>query len=340
MKENKNKWLVVYLYYAEPWEDILAKAVKPFAKKMLDQNGVEQFFFIRYWEKGPHIRLRFKGDGKILHQEVKPLLIEHFENYFKNNPSKREEPEWLKKATEEQKWYPNDSVQFIEYEPETERYGGEHGILIAEQQFQASSAAILSVIEESLENWDYSRALGGAIQLHLGFGYALGMQLDEMSAFFNRFFENWLSRAYYFFEKDISEEELDKRKKDTLTAFEKNFEEQKEGLLPFFETVWQALNEGQEFEQDWLNQWVTDMKEVGGQLKAIQKDKKLTPPKWYMQKKVDRFSIIQQERWSIYDSYVHMINNRLGIKNRDEAYLGYLIIESVKVLQMGLGSSF
>jgi len=105
-------------------------------------------------------------------------------------------------------------------------------------------------------------------------------------------------------------------------------------LLPFFETVWQALNEGQEFEQEWLNHWVINMKEVGNQLKVIQKENKLTPPAWYVKKMTKDFSLKQQERWSIYDSYVHMINNRLGIKNRDEAYLGYLIIESIKELQI------
>lgn len=332
MKENK-KWLAAYLYYAEPWENILVEAVKPFADKVIAEGLAEQFFFIRYWEKGPHIRLRFKGDALVLDEKVKPLLAQHFDDYFQRNPSEREDPEWLKDVPEEQKWYPNDSLQFIEYEPETERYGGEHGILVAEHQFQASSEAILSVIKESLDSWDYSRALGGAIQLHLGFGYALGMDLYEMSSFFNQFFENWLSRAYYFFEKDISQEELESRKKETLIAFEKNFEEQKEGLLPFFETVWEALNEEQEFEQEWLNKWVANITKVRTALMTIQKDDKLVPPEWYMKRTQDDFSIEQQERWSIYDSYVHMINNRLGIKNRDEAYLGYLIIESVKVMK-------
>ncbi len=331
--ENNKKWLASYLYYAEPWEKFLVEAVKPFVEQILKQGLAEHYFFIRYWEKGPHIRLRFKGDSNVLEHKVKPLLSKHFKNYFKDYPSTREEPNWPDDIPEDSKWYPNNSVQFMEYEPETERYGGKQGILIAEKQFQASSKAILAITKESLDSWDYSRALGAAIQLHLGFGYALGMELDEVNGLFKRFFDNWLSRAYYFFEKDISKEELAKRKEETLVAFSKNFEEQKESLLPFFETVWQALQKGQEFEQEWLNNWVIDMTEVGKDLKVIQKNKKLTPPTWYMQKTSGDFSLEQQERWAVYDSYIHMVNNRLGIKNRDEAYLGYLIIESVKVLE-------
>lgn len=38
------------------------------------------------------------------------------------------------------------------------------------------------------------------------------------------------------------------------------------------------------------------------------------------------------ERWLIYDSYVHMTNNRSGVLNRDEGYLGYLMAKSVELL--------
>jgi hypothetical protein len=37
--------------------------------------------------------------------------------------------------------------------------------------------------------------------------------------------------------------------------------------------------------------------------------------------------LAKQQLWAIYDSYIHMLNNRLGIMNRDEGYLGFLIKE-------------
>lgn len=329
---NNQVWLASHLYYAEPWEKFLIQAVKPFSMGMLEKGLAEQFFFIRYWEKGPHIRLRFKGEERILNNEIKPQLKQYFEKYFEDNSSLREDIRWPKDTLEQDKWYPNNTIQFIQYDPEIERYGGDLGLLASEQQFHASSKAVLTIIEESINVWDYSRALGGAIQLHLGFGYALGMDLDEMTGFFNRFFDNWLSRAYYFFENDIAQEELEKRKEGTLIAFQQNYSNQKDILLPFFETVWQALNDGQKFEQEWMNIWVDDMTKVGIQLRQIQRGRKLTPASWYMRKTIDNFSIDQQERWSIYDSYVHMTNNRLGIKNRDEAYLAYLLIESAELV--------
>ena len=47
------------------------------------------------------------------------------------------------------------------------------------------------------------------------------------------------------------------------SAKEENFSSHKETLLPFFETVWEALQGGEEFEQEWLNQWVREMKTIG-----------------------------------------------------------------------------
>ena len=326
------KWLAAFLYYAEPWEDFLITGVKPLIDQVMGEKLADQYFFIRYWEKGPHIRLRFKGDTNTLEDKVKPLIIAHFDQYFKNKPSERQDPEWIKEATEEYKWYPNNSVQFIDYEPETDRYGGEFALLVSERQFQASSNATLAIVEDGLGSWDYNRALGAAIQLHLGFAYGVGMDQYEASKFFSEVFQNWLPRAYYFYEKDISKEELARRREETLKAFESNFEEQKESLIPFFQTVWEAFEEEQSFDQEWLNQWLMDMRSIKADLLVLQKDGRLVVPQWYSIKEGTGVPVERQQLWAIYDSYIHMINNRIGIMNRDEGYLAYLVRESIKVL--------
>ncbi|MFA0962292.1 thiopeptide-type bacteriocin biosynthesis protein [Roseivirga sp. BDSF3-8] len=334
MKESTEvdpNWMAAYLYYGEPWEDILSNAVKPFCEQIMKEGLADQFFFIRYWEKGPHIRLRFKGDPAKMEKDLKPRIIEYFTNYMEKHPSDRQEPEWLKEADEERQWYPNNRVQFIPYQPEVIRYGGKTGIQVAEQEFMANSKAVLALIDES-SGWDYSRALGAAIQLHLGFSYGLGMDLREMKAFFHRFYTNWLPRAYYFFEKDISKDEMEKRKKETLESFDKTWESQKEAITSFFKMVWEAMEEGVEFEQEWLNTWIDDMREVKDNLVQLQKQGSLEPPDWYPHKKPDDFEQADFDRWRIYDSYVHMTNNRLGIQNRDEAYLAYLIKQCLDVM--------
>lgn len=329
---SEKYWLATYLYCAEPWEKFLVEAVEPFVHKVIDNNWAEQFFFIRYWEKGPHIRLRFKGGQDVLETEVKPELEENVFHYYKTYPSERQEPEWSN-LPEEQKWFPNHSIQYSDYEPEVERYGGPVGILIAERQFELSSRVILDIIREG-DNWSYDRALGSAIQLHLAFVHALGMNLKESIAFYSRLFENWLGwgLGIYDFEKMQPAKDFKERRKSILKSFEEQFSLQKSQLIPFHRTLWEALDQDIAFDQEWLNHWIRGMSKLGDDLEEEQGAERLTYPAGAQVKTKINVPPVRQLLWSILFSYVHMTNNRLGIRNRDEAYLGYLIKKSLSAL--------
>jgi len=315
-------WLAAYIYQEEPWTNLLIQSVKPLVAKVLSEGLADGYFFIRYWERGAHIRLRFRGDVEKMERELKPLLDAHFKEWFKASPSHRETLEWAKNLPEDQQWYPNDSLQYIDYEPEYERYGGTGaGISISEQQFQACSDAVLQVISES-GDWGYDRALGVAIQMHLGFAFAMGMDLAELKAFYNRISFAWLSRAYNY-GSETTEKEHRERRAEAREAFSKTFEQQRDMLEPFCKTLWEAFNEGVEFEQDWINQWIRDMKDVNDQLHAGAHEIEFPSARVFQND--DNVSEERRKFWPILESYIHMTNNRLGILNRDEAFLGYLI---------------
>jgi hypothetical protein len=320
-------WLAAYLYCGEPWENFLVKSVQPFVRTILEEKLADQYFFIRYWERGPHIRLRFTGDETVLEKEVKPRLDEYFRGYFREYPTERQMPEYVKNWPEEHRWYPNDTIQYIQYEPEVTRYGGLQGIRIGEKQFEASSNAVIAVIEDA-EEWEYDRALGAAIQLHLGFAYALGMDLIETREFFSRIAMMWFSRAFGYDEK-MTPEQVKERKEKTWQAFSENFSKQKEVLVPYHETLWEAFTGGYEFDREWLTRWIGDMRTVGQRLEQAQSEGKLEFSRWQRPQVNADIPESRQMLWTILESYVHMTNNRLGILNRDEAYLGYLIKQSL-----------
>ncbi len=323
------KWLAGYLYYSEPWEPFLTETVKPFIKTAMAEEGVNRYFFIRYWERGPHIRLRFKGNAAVLENLLKPRLNDYFNDYFRREPSEQEPIPNLEKIPPEFRWFPNNSVQYIEYEPEIERYGGPSGILTAESQFEISSDAVLALIEEA-GDWDYDRALGAAIQLHLGFAFAMGMDLDEAKEFFSHVSRLWFSRAYISdYNQELPPEETKERQEATNKAFEENFERQKPILVPYHETLWNAFQEETEFEQEWLNNWLNKMTAINTELRQLQKKNRLEFHKWFKPNPQRHTPEERQLMWTIIESYVHMTNNRLGILNRDEAFLGYLIKKSL-----------
>jgi hypothetical protein len=326
---DTNFWLAVHLYYAEPWEAFLTEAVWPFVEKTLAAGSADQFFFIRYWERGPHIRLRFKGSEHTLTQVVQPELDAFFNRYFEMYPSEREEPKDMTAFPVERQWVPNNTLHYVPYQPEVERYGGPAGIAIAERQFQLSSQAVLIVLALS-GHWDYERALGTAIQMHLGLAWALGMTLQETRHFFARIFEGWFARAYGFV-PHLSAEEIAHRRQATLAAFAESFKRKQAVLVAYHQRIWQALVAGWELEQEWLNRWLCGMRKIGHELKTADARKRLIYPYGLKPDPATPVSIDRQNRWSILGSYVHMTNNRLGILNRDEAYLGYLIVNSLEI---------
>ena len=248
-------------------------------------------------------------------------------SYFNKFPSEREEPEWTKQLPEKDKWFPNNTIQYIEYEPEVERYGGEFAIAIAEKQFQASSNAILQIISKD-DSWTYERALGASIQLHLGFSYAMGMSLDEMKHFYTFVFSAWLPRAYGY-NPNVTIEENKNKQKIVLDAFEKTFIKQQNFLVPYHKTILDAFNENIEFEDEWLNIWLKDMDQIHDELKKINDNNQIQFSKIFQTNPNISVSEEKQRFWPILESYIHMTNNRLGVLNQDEGYLGFLINRSL-----------
>lgn len=213
------------------------------------------------------------------------------------------------------------NLQFIEYEPEIERYGGPAGILISERQFELSSRCVLRAIRDS-EKWNYSRALGTAIQLHIAFAHTMKMDLDEAAAFFA-----WLSTGLMpfitGFETDLTTSQ--QKTESTRENFGERFDRNKETLIRFSRTLWDGLQETAEFEEVSLNDWVRDMGLIYGELNDTFEEGRLEIPGSF--RITDKYNLQEdkQKLWFIYSSYVHMTNNRLGILNQDEAYAAYLI---------------
>ncbi|MGD6942751.1 thiopeptide-type bacteriocin biosynthesis protein [Cytobacillus gottheilii] len=150
-----NKWVSLHIF------DHDMRNYDPFIlsiyEKMTDYKNsglVQKWFFIRYWEGGPHLRLRFIT-------EQQDLLIGQIENhvrlYWANTPD--EKP--LTKANyyqnhqfdgetismEELPWYDHRSVQNIPYLPEILRYGGKEVMSHSESIFMQSSELICCLLK-------------------------------------------------------------------------------------------------------------------------------------------------------------------------------------------------
>lgn len=328
---GNTKWLAVHLFYNEPWEIFLLESVKPFVDTLIQAGIAEQYFFIRYWDQGPHIRLRIKGEASVLDNIVRPNIEEHFQVYFESRPSFRIDPTYISNYPEGSKWYPNDSIQFITYQQELDRFGGAKGILLAERQFQLSSEIVLETIKQKNKEWSYDEVLGIAIKLHLSFIFTMGLNLEEIKSFFNIIFQNSLPRAFRFYNNKLSRAMYKEQEKETLIAFKEAFELQKDSLIPYHRNLWKALKDEREFEEEGMSNWINKHEELKNDFSIAYELNQLDfRSKRYEIKMYDSYTLKQNLLWPIYSDFIHLTNNRLGISNKDEAYLAYLIFQSLK----------
>lgn len=117
-----------------------------------------------------------------------------------------------------------------------------------------------------------------------------------------------------------------------VEAFAKSYERQKPILTSLFSRVWGDLSINEQFEATWFQFWLDGVRDTHNRLINCQKNELLEIPRDNSINNYIPFSKAHQSRWIIYISYVHMLNNRLGIQNHDEGYLGYIMRENFQLL--------
>ncbi|NOS85142.1 MAG: hypothetical protein HOP31_08365 [Ignavibacteria bacterium] len=324
MKNNNNgsgKWIGFHLYYEEPWEDLLSRCIFPLVLKLKKGKKINKFFFIRYWESGPHIRLRLNVSEENLINTLKKIVVENIHTYFEKYPSYREDKDYNKYFS---KLYENNSIQIIEYMPEIDRYGGINAMNISESQFCASSEATLKVIKLH-KSWNYDTAMGYAIKLNLSFARVFFENNSDLLHFYslltNQMF-TLIPGLYY------GKEESDflKNKNEFYSVFENEFQKQESNIVPYIFSFLGLIDNENNIKDTWLRSWMIEMKKVKDELHELEKLNKIKyPGEDIINVNINR----DYGLWYIYFSYIHMINNRLGIKNRDESFLSFLIKRSI-----------
>lgn len=123
------EWLYVKIYGGESaLDDVLAKGIQPMLRQIAAGDALSGWFFIRYSDPEPHLRVRFKGRPQWLAGELLPLVHRTL------LPLRQRGRIWR--------------VQIDTYEREMERYGGPEGMALAEQIFCADSEAVLDILKE------------------------------------------------------------------------------------------------------------------------------------------------------------------------------------------------
>lgn len=318
-------WLSIHLFYHDDPVPLLLECIKPLIAELRAQQAIERFFFIRYWQGGPHIRLRLLCTRASLRESIQHMLEARVATFFTNHPSLTQiEHETYARyraalgrreyAQEDQTpLYPNNSFQYIPYEPEYERYGGVEAMPVVEGYFMQSSEIVFDLLQKGPS---HDRLTGQAIAMMFLGIWLWENDLTNLPMIFERYSRGWMAtfnvdRAY------------------TPPLFEKKYSRQSQQLRHLVEQLL-ALKQQQDFSlaDSLMARWFAALKTLKEQLCLLESQGRLQyrpgtgSPEHPEQLKYHSLQ-------GILFSCLHMHNNRLGISLLEEAYLAFLLQQTL-----------
>lgn len=305
MNRNSSEalWISVHIFfkgeiYGKESDEIILKIVEPLVEILKKDKLIEKYFFIRYAEFGPHVRLRLYVDYQKLNGKVKNKVEEFIE---KNFPSELKLYPTLPDNFSQDKNY-----LWIDYEPEIDRYGGKDAIKIAEEFFYHSSITTINLLHE-IKNGDKSSRLGKGLLTMLVLLKVFSEEIESANEWITMYGKNYLkARA-----------REDNELKEWEAVFNDGFDKQSEKLIEYISAVWNALDEGEELNPT-LDYYKKELIKIKSNLTDLLKADRII-------KNSDPVKNIEMMNFTIVSSYIHMMNNRLGISIPEESYLAYLI---------------
>lgn len=325
---GQKDFLSVHIFYnASDLRPVLMECVDPLVARFEKERMISRFFFVRYWEGGCHVRLRLCPEEGVSFEDLKQEIEPAVQAFLEDNPSLfdpnwemlratmrtlfeyeygREEFVRLFGAEGDIEIADNNSYHYIPYKPEYGRYGGPDGIKLSEQHFHISSKIALKALRESNSHVKTS-ILGLALQLMFHFITVFYESKADVIDFFERYASRWHEFA-------VSEK---------FTArLDQLYKAQEGTLLGFFtqaDSIHQNLDSS---ESGALGKWLRHAYWLRDNIRKLWEEKKLKlePEAASYESAVRRLLI----------SYVHMMNNRLGVGILEEVYMAHLIVRAVR----------
>lgn len=210
-------WLSYHIYPLETPDVFLARALRPFLEKYVWPVAGARAFFVRYEdEKGPHIRLRMRGEAGWLIETLQPAFAGHFE-------SRGEYEKTL-------------------YLPETERFGGPEAMSWAEEYFHLSTRVALDRLNRP---YTYGDAMYDALRMHSITAFAAGWTREKSGWYFGRLCDQWMALFFQPADHSPGDSKSPGEWQEALKEdFERQFTAQREELRLALSELWAALEKG------------------------------------------------------------------------------------------------
>lgn len=150
-------WVSAHVFYHDSLDGLIVDLVGPLTTELADRGLADDWFFLRYWDGGNHLRLRVRPSGRAAEHTVRTVIADRATRHLRDRPARRimsredyrEFADRLSRAegmTTYAHLFPNNSVHFIEYRPEHQRYGTGPAMAAVERHFAESSRLALALL--------------------------------------------------------------------------------------------------------------------------------------------------------------------------------------------------
>ncbi|MGC7095267.1 lantibiotic dehydratase C-terminal domain-containing protein [Amycolatopsis lurida] len=150
-------WVSAHAFHHGPLDPLIVEVVHPLITELAGAGLVDRYFFLRYWDGGPHLRLRVRPLDQDRRAEVEALVVARLDRYLRDHPSAATMSAHdyrlvastigrIEGVGYEPALRPADSVSLIGYRRETHRYGTGESVLAVERHFAESSEIAMDVL--------------------------------------------------------------------------------------------------------------------------------------------------------------------------------------------------
>ncbi len=289
LEERGYGWLGAYVLgdfdiYSADADRVILAVVEPVITECRRRRWIRGFFFMRYIdERGSHIRFRFLCRPRLRRERVEPLIRETV-------------------SAAQARGLPISDIAWAAYHPEVERYGGPHGVVLAERHFEDSSNVALELLGAD-RSVDRRGLLGKALLAQLVLLHTFLETRGSVARMAQHYGSSYLQQV-------MPDPTSQQRRSH---AFEQGFQRQANHLSAHVEAAWEALVD-QASLTPVMDRYRGRLQELRRRLRSLATAGRLLPHDSWAQSVV-----------ALVPSYLHMMNNRLGVRIQDECYLSVLI---------------
>lgn len=345
-------WHTLRIYdHAKDKKGLILDGIRPVIDKLRGEGLLHRVYFLRHWVRGPHIRLNMECDPDTFRLLVRPRVVIHLENYFREHPSSSIDEKKLLPYHQElakmelvneplSPFYPNQSIQDAPYDTKT--FLGKEGLRLKEDYCTETYDFVIHFLERARHQQE--AFLYDMIHLMVGMVASI----------------NDIRRTYLSF-RSHSESMLHAydRTGKLRAYFQSKYKENRESIHKVIIETIRLVETGNSFVDPIFKEWIEFVKRFYAKVKELVLQGKVRPPlpqdlephyrktgvpeQWVVSEHSDFHNLLYSQKniesfldSPYFKSFRLMLNflyttfSQLGVKPIERFYLGFLVANAVE----------